>query len=50
MSMSPMVGADIMTAMYLSQTGQEYLEEKSELDKYLEERCERYSADFDILN
>lgn len=49
-SMSLVVGADIMTAMYLSQTGQEYVEEKSELDKYLEEGCERYSSTFDILN
>lgn len=46
----PEVGADIMTAKYLSQTGQYYLEEKSELDKYLEEGCERYSPNFDILN
>lgn len=33
-SMSHVVGANIMTAMYLSQMGQEYVEEKYELDKY----------------
>ncbi|KAI3407920.1 uncharacterized protein J3R85_020645 [Psidium guajava] len=46
----PIVDADILTAKYLKQTGQQYLEEKSELDKYLEEECERYSPDFDILS
>ncbi|KAI3435313.1 uncharacterized protein J3R85_006243 [Psidium guajava] len=39
-----------MTETYLSLTGQQYLEEKSELDKYLEEGCERYCPDFDILS
>lgn len=50
MSRSPVVGADIMTEMYFSQTGQQYLDEKSELDKYLEEACERYNSEFDILS
>lgn len=37
MSRSPVVGADIMIEMYFS-------------DKYLEEACERYNSEFDILS
>lgn len=40
---------DIMTTMYMKHTGNENMEEKSELDKYLDEVCEPYCSVFDVL-